>query len=227
MSKNAVIIVAGGHGSRFGSTVPKQFLELHGLPVLMHTINAFASAGIPNLQIVLVLPSDQWDFWASLVQRYGFSTAVSLAPGGATRFLSVRNGLAVVDPGTDGVIAVHDGVRPLVTRKLISRAFSEAAKFGSAIPAVEVTDTIRMLQPNGSSITVPRSSLRAVQTPQAFRAHDLRQAYCREPEPSFTDDASVMEAAGHTMHLIEGETTNIKITHPHDLSIASLLLNNL
>lgn len=225
--ENSVIIVAGGRGTRFGGPLPKQFLELAGRPVLMRTIEAFSSAGISGLEIVVVLPPDQHGLWRDLCRRHGFAVPHVVASGGASRFESVRNGLRMAQAPDGGVIAVHDGVRPLASQAMIGRVMQAARLSGAAIPVVPVTDSVRCLDGDGgSSHTVPRSQLRAVQTPQAFSAALLRRAYCVGPSDAFTDDASVVEASGHAVTLVDGEPTNIKITHPADIAVAEMLMGN-
>lgn len=224
--ENSVIIVAGGRGTRFGGPLPKQFLELAGRPVLMRTIEAFAAAGISGLEIVVVLPPDQHGLWRDLCRKHGFSVPHVVAGGGASRFESVRNGLRIAQAPDGGVIAVHDGVRPLVPQSVIGRVMQAARLGGAAIPVVPVTDSVRRLDAGGASHAVPRSQLRAVQTPQAFSAALLRQAYRTEPSSDFTDDASVVEAAGHAVTLVDGDPVNIKITHPADIAVAEILMSN-
>ncbi len=230
MTHNTVIIVAGGRGTRFGGPVPKQFLKMSGRPVLMHTIEAFATAGISGLKIIVTLPHDQRDTWQELCREHAFAVEHQVVDGGQSRFESVRNAIAAIEASgaCSGVIAVHDGVRPLVSTSLIGRAFSEAAAKGSAIPVVAVTDSIRRIDStgDGQSHIVPRAELRAVQTPQAFDAQRLIAAYHTEPSDAFTDDASVYEAAGHSVHLIDGDTRNIKITHPIDIVVAEKTAEN-
>lgn len=222
--KRYTIIVAGGKGSRFGSNIPKQFLPLAGTPVLMHTINRFAEC---NTHIIVVLPEDQIEDWIAMCSEYNFTTSHDIVAGGSTRFGSVKNALDTITPGTSDLIAVHDGVRPLVTREIIEEAFNTADAHGSAIPAVEVTDTTRILADDGvSSQALLRSSLRAVQTPQVFDALLLKSAYEAPYSEAFTDDASVVEAAGHSVTLTQGSPRNIKITHSIDLLIAEDLLRN-
>lgn len=229
MTHNTVIIVAGGRGTRFGGPIPKQFLKMNGRPVLMHTIEAFATAGISNLKIIVTLPSNQRHTWRDLCLEHGFTVTHRVVDGGASRFESVRNAIAEIEAETgscDGVIAVHDGVRPLVSADLIGRAFAVAASKGSAIPVVAVTDSVRRVNADGRSHTVPRSELRAVQTPQAFDSASLIAAYHTEPSDAFTDDASVYEAAGNSVYLIDGDTRNIKITHPIDIVVAEKTAEN-
>lgn len=220
----AVIIVAGGKGRRMGGDVPKQFLPLEGRPVLMRTIDRFRQFD-PTMQIVLVLPKDQQDYWQRLCGQYGLAdpSRVILADGGAERFHSVRNGLLMVSSDTD-LIGIHDGVRPFVSQDVISACYAEAASSGAAIPVVPVVETLRHLYNRESSITVPRSDYRLVQTPQVFQADLLRRAYEQPFRDTFTDDASVVEALGHSVTFVEGNRENIKLTTPFDLRVASVLL---
>lgn len=218
------IIVAGGKGSRFGSDIPKQFLPLAGMPVLMHTINRFAEC---NTHIVVVLPKTQITDWETLCREHSFTTPHATVSGGNTRFASVKNALDTITPQEGDLIAVHDGVRPLVTREIIEEAFNTALSHGSAIPVVEVTDTTRQLDDNGvTSHALLRASLRAVQTPQIFDALLLKSAYDVPFTEAFTDDASVVETFGHSVTLTHGSPRNIKITHSIDLLIAEELLRN-
>lgn len=218
------IIVAGGQGTRFGSDTPKQFLPLKGMPVLMHTIQKFAKC---NAKIIVVLPQAQIEMWKTLCDTHAFGTPHSVVSGGNSRFGSVKNALDTITPQAGDLVAVHDGVRPLVTQDIIEEAFHTAEACGTAIPTVEVTDTTRQLSSDGTSSKVLfRSSLRAVQTPQTFDASLLKQAYNTPFSDTFTDDASVVEAAGHSVTLTHGSPQNIKITHPIDLLIAEELLKN-
>ena len=221
--KKYVIIVAGGSGTRFGSQLPKQFLPLAGKPVLMHTIEKFAAA-IPGIEVIVVLPQSQQEFWLSLCAENRFEIAHRVVAGGDSRYASVKNGLDSID-GDNAIVAVHDGVRPLVSERVIRDSFTTAAADGSAIPVVEVTDSVRQITADGSSMALDRASLRAVQTPQTFSLSLLREAYSGGYSPLFTDDASVVEAAGHKVALFDGDTTNIKITRPADLAIAQLIIN--
>ncbi len=226
--KRYAIIVAGGAGTRFGSAMPKQFLLLAGLPVLMHTVRKFARC---EAQVVLVLPAAQMELWQELCAKHHFEVECTVTSGGSSRFESVKNGLRVVaslagDDTAGSVVAVHDGVRPLVSQQVIDRAYCDAASYGSAVPVVAVTDSIRHIEPDGTSRAMRRDELVAVQTPQTFALDALLSAYDAELSPMFTDDASVMEAAGHTVHLIEGNHDNIKITHPGDIAIAENILKN-
>lgn len=224
-SKRYAIIVAGGSGKRFGSELPKQFLPLAGdKAVLMHTIEKFHQA---DATIVVVLPAEHQQLWIDMCKESNFPVTHTIANGGATRFESVRNGLAAIEGLESGdVVAVHDGVRPLVSVELINRCYSTAQAAGSAIPVVNPSDSIRQVMADGSSQQLLRSSLRAVQTPQTFLASWLLGAYDVEESPLFTDDASVVEAAGHQVTLVDGEVTNLKITTPIDMVVATELINN-
>lgn len=215
-----VIIVAGGSGSRLGGPLPKQFRMLGSLPVLGHAINAFART-LHSTQIVVVLPEGQIDFWKNLAARFDIAKHTCTA-GGPQRFHSVRNGLSAL-PRTVALIAVHDGVRPLVSSDLILKAVECAAAHGTAIPVVEAVDSLRQLTPDGSH-PIDRNTLRIVQTPQVFDAELLRRAYELDYSPDFTDDASVVERAGHAVTLCHGERGNLKITTADDLPIAEAIL---
>ncbi len=220
MERVGVIIVAGGAGTRCGGRIPKQFALLGGKPVLARTIDNFAQA-LPGSEIVVVLPADQIDFWQNLRARFEVAPHAVTA-GGAERFDSVRCGLEALVSDV-GLIAVQDGVRPLGTPKLIRRTAAVAAEHGSAIPVVEATDSYREAAGDGSR-ALDRRRLRIVQTPQIFRADLLRAAYRVERRPDFTDDASVVEHAGHAVRLCEGERQNLKITVPEDFAVAEALL---
>lgn len=214
------IIVAGGRGLRMGGELPKQFLPLSGKPVLMRTLELFEGE---VSRIILVLPEDHIPFWKELCQRYHFTLPHTVALGGETRFHSVRSGLSHLPQA--GLVAVHDGVRPLASRALIRRSFEEAERSGAALPACPVTDSLRLHQEEGKSEAVDRSRYMAVQTPQTFDLGRLQRAYEQAYSPLFTDDASVYEAASlGSITLIDGEETNIKLTTPRDLLLAELLL---
>lgn len=217
-----VIIVAGGSGLRMGGTLPKQFQLLGNEPMLVRTIRAFATA-LPEAPIVAVLPAAYADYWRDLSARFD-TPAHRVVTGGAERFHSVRAGLAAL-PDDVTLIAIHDGARPLVSTELIHRTVTCAASCGSAIPVVAPADSFRETEgDNGASHIVDRRRLRAVQTPQVFDAALLRRAYAVEYDPTFTDDASVVERAGHTVQLCEGERRNFKITEPEDRIAAEALL---
>ena len=219
-TRRHAIVVAGGSGTRFGATTPKQFCLLGGIPVLMRTLDKFAAAGAT---LTLVLPQDHFPLWHDLCRQHSYLTVHRVVAGGKTRYESVAAGLKALSPAPDDLVAVHDGVRPLVSTSLIERAFDTAAEHGSAIPVIAVSDTIRAVDDNGSH-QLARESLRAVQTPQVFRASLLTGAYDAGFSPLFTDDASVVEHNGGTVTLIEGETTNIKITHPIDMVVAEQII---
>lgn len=218
------IIVAGGKGLRMGCDLPKQFIPVEGLPVLMRTLETFHTYDAA-LHIILVLPRDHQAYWHELCRNYTFEVPHRIADGGATRFHSVQNGLALVD-APEALVAVHDGVRPFVSHDVIGRCLAEAETHGAVVPVVPVVETLRRLT-DADSITVPRDAYRLVQTPQTFRASLLRQAYAQPYSDAFTDDASVVEALGHTVHLVEGNRENIKLTTPFDLVIARALVKNL
>ena len=215
------LIVAGGKGLRMGSELPKQFLPIGGKPVLMHRLEAFHRFD-KRMQLILVLPRDQQGFWRELCETHGFNIRHEIADGGETRFHSVKNGLALIN-GIGGMVGVHDGVRPFVSQEVIARCFREAAVRKAVIPVIDVVETVRHLTGSGSE-TVNRNDYKLVQTPQVFDADLLRRAYEQEFTPFFTDDASVVEAMGVPVHLVEGNRENIKITTPFDLKVASALL---
>ncbi|HEY5507321.1 MAG TPA: 2-C-methyl-D-erythritol 4-phosphate cytidylyltransferase [Paludibacter sp.] len=219
MNKTA-IIVAGGKGERMNADVPKQFLEIQGKPILMHTLEAFINFDA-SLQLILVLPAAQVDFWQTLCEAHDFNIPHQIVAGGQTRFQSVKNGLDAVK--VPAIVAIHDGVRPLVSKDTISRCFDAAAKFGAAIPTMDSIESIRFVDANGSK-SVDRTAYKMVQTPQVFDAELLKKAYEQEFSALFTDDASVVEAMGVTVQLVEGNRENIKITTEFDLIVAERLL---
>ena len=209
---NTVIIVAGGRGLRMESDIPKQFLELNGKPVLMHTIEAFIKFDA-DITMILVLPEDQFSYWAQLCQKHDFKIQHLKVKGGSTRFESVKNGLSQAPD--KGLIGVHDGVRPFIRPETIERIYSEASQHGNAIPAIAPAESIRIEAKDGNQI-VDRSTVRLIQTPQVFEATKLKEAYKIEYSNTFTDDASVYEANNQKIHLVEGQPGNIKITTPSD-----------
>ena len=217
----SIIIVAGGKGLRMGGDIPKQFLPIGGKPILMHTIDRFLQYDA-SMQVVLVLPESQQDYWRTLCQQYHFSQPYALANGGETRFHSVKNGLAKVSPDAT-LIGVHDGVRPFVSLDTIRATYEEAARSEAVVPVIDVVETVRHLINPQVSETVPRSDYKLVQTPQVFSATLLRQAYAQPYTDFFTDDASVVERFGHPVTLVPGNRENIKITTPFDLTIAEAL----
>lgn len=219
---NAVIIVAGGKGLRMGGDIPKQFLPIGGKPILMHTIDRFLQYDA-SMEVVLVLPESQQEYWHSLCEQYQFSQPYTLANGGEARFHSVKNGLAKVSPDAT-LIGVHDGVRPFVSLDTIRAAYEEAGRSEAVVPVIDVVETVRHIRGEKESETVPRSDYKLVQTPQVFSAYLLRKAYHQPYTEFFTDDASVVERFGHPVTLVSGNRENIKITTPFDLTIANALV---
>ncbi|MDB5261983.1 MAG: 2-C-methyl-D-erythritol 4-phosphate cytidylyltransferase [Adhaeribacter sp.] len=217
----AAILVAGGMGTRLQSQVPKQFISIGGQPILMHTIRRFYTYH-PDLQLVVVLPRDQVAKWQALCFTHVFEIKHEVVAGGNTRFRSVKNGLAAI-AAPDGLVAVHDGVRPFVPVSVIREAFAVAAKKGNAVVAVPLKDSIRQVFQTESK-ALDRSQYRLIQTPQCFRLPLLRQAYELPEEPTFTDDAAVVERLGQKINLVAGSYENIKITTPEDLAWAEHLL---
>lgn len=215
------IIVAGGSGTRMHSSVPKQFLLLNGLPVLMHTINAFYQSK-SQPQIIIVLPEDAHQYWHDLCAAHHFEIPHSLTSGGQTRFHSVKKGLSLVEQD-DAIVAVHDAVRPLIAREIIDDSYDCAAKYGNAIVAIKSRDSVRQIKDNRSR-SLLRDEIYLIQTPQTFQMGQLRQAYQQPFDESFTDDASVVELTGVNINLIGGSYQNIKITYPEDIAIAEFLL---
>lgn len=216
-----VVIVAAGSGRRMGGSIPKQFMIAGGEPLLVRTINTFAEA-LPAADIVVVLSADQTDFWKNLSARFDVARH-RIVTGGSERFHSVKAGIAALGEDTR-FIAVHDGVRALVTKRLIIRTLQAAIGSGAAIPAVAPVDSFRVMDDDGLSHPADRSRLRMIQTPQIFDAQLLRRAYESEYDPTFTDDASVVERAGGAVTLCEGERNNIKITTADDLAIAEAII---
>lgn len=218
--KTYALILAGGKGLRMGADLPKQFLPLAGKPVLMHTLEAFYEAD-PTTEIILVLPEAHQAYWAELCVHHAFTLKHQVATGGEVRFESVQNGLKLIS--NDGLVAVHDGVRPLVKPSLIKKCFEAAAAKGAVIPVFELTESIRRIE-GERSFAEDRSCFRSVQTPQTFRSDILMKAYEQPYKDVFTDDASVVEAAGYEIALVDGHRENIKITNPQDLLLAEQLL---
>ena len=221
-SDRTVIIVAGGAGTRMGADVPKQFLLLQGKPILMHTIRVFSSIS-SIADIILVLPELQIDHWSELCKKYDFNIPHTIVKGGETRFRSVSNGLDKVS-NLDALVAIHDGVRPLISTDVVENCFRAAALFGNAIPVIKPVESVR-LSDNTNSYPVDRDKVYLVQTPQVFKASIIKRCYEVSWPPSFTDDASVLEFSGENIHLVEGNRENIKITTPLDLTIAEVIFN--
>ncbi|MBL7862277.1 MAG: 2-C-methyl-D-erythritol 4-phosphate cytidylyltransferase [Cyclobacteriaceae bacterium] len=220
-NKEFALIVAGGKGTRIKSRLPKQFLELHGKPILMHTLDAFFRYS-EKIQIVLVLPEDDFQTWRDLCDRYRYQQPVILQKGGETRFQSVKNGLEKIEG--PGLVAIHDGVRPLVSEDIIGASFRLAAVHQSAVAAVRLKESIRMTDQDNTK-AVDRSRFRLIQTPQTFSIDLIKQAYQLKEDTTLTDDASVAERLGHTISLFEGSYLNIKITTPEDLIVAEALMS--
>ncbi len=217
------ILVAGGSGTRMGADRPKQFLELLGEPVLLHTLRRFTEPALSVQQCVIVLPADQFDTWHQLCARHEVAIPHAVVAGGHSRWASVRNGLAYLAGQEAGLVAVHDGVRPLVPAAVVDAAYEAAAAHGTAVVAVAPKDSVRALSTDGNH-ALDRATLRLVQTPQVFELSLLRRAYELPEEVAFTDDASVVERLGQTIHLVEGDYRNLKITTPEDLLLAEALM---
>lgn len=219
--KEYALIVAGGKGTRMKKDISKQFIELKGLPILMHTINAF-KAYSNEVDIILVLPPDEIDIWNNLCEKHNYTVDVTVAHGGDSRFQSVKNGLSKID-NSEGLVAIHDGVRPLVGKDIIGASFRLAAVHQSAVAAVRLKESIRITDQDTTK-AVDRSDYRLIQTPQTFDLGLIKKAYEIKEEASLTDDASVAEKSGHKISLFEGSYSNIKITTPEDLIIAEALM---
>ena len=189
----------------------------------MRTIEVFRQA-YPDIHIILVLPASQQEHWQQLCREYAFGVPFRIADGGETRFHSVSNGLKLVPDDAEGIVGVHDGVRPFVSVETVRRCYDEAVGRGAVVPVVSVVETVRQIREDGTSVTVPRDAYKLVQTPQAFRVSLLKEAYRQPYIPAFTDDASVVEALGKPVHLVEGNRENIKITTPADIRFANGLL---
>lgn len=219
-SKCYAVIVAGGQGTRMGNAVPKQFLDLNGKPVLYHTVKAFREA-IPSVHIILVLPAQQISYAHMILQYFNNGIDITVVPGGETRYHSVQNGISGIPD--DAIIFVHDGVRPLVSKAIILRCLAAANEYGSAIPAINATDSVRVIDGTHSQ-PIDRSKLKMVQTPQTFKASILLPAMQQPYQDTFTDEATVVEYYGQSVTLVEGEKSNLKITTQDDMTIASALM---
>lgn len=220
MTQRSAIIVAGGSGKRMGSTMPKQFLLLAGKPLLCHSIAAFHRYD-PAMELIVVLPAEQRLAWEDLCREHQFNVPHKVVRGGAERFHSVGEGLKKVMH--DGLVAVHDGVRPMITPALIERCFAAAQAHGAAIPVLPVSSSLRKMHGDASR-AVDRGTYRLVQTPQCFSVPLLCKAFQQPYDPAFTDEATLVERAGAKVFLVEGEEHNIKVTTPWDLWLAELLL---
>jgi len=220
--KKFAVIVAGGSGSRMKSEIPKQFMELCGKPVLMHTIEVFHSFDKES-SIILVLPDSQKNFWAELCKKHLFSVPHLIVSGGQTRFDSVKNGLSKIDE--EGIVFIHDGVRPLVSLLTIEKCHQMALKNGNAIPVLHITESLRKRKDH-QSVSVDRTLYLSVQTPQTFRSNQILKAYEQDFDAAYTDDASVAEKAGFPIFMVDGNRENIKITTPEDLIIADAFMRH-
>jgi len=221
--KKFALIVAGGSGSRMNSIVPKQFMEIAGRPVLMHTFEAFYNYD-SKLEFVLVLPEKHLTPWKELCDKYRFDLNHKIAFGGKTRFHSVKNGLELVSD--EGIVFIHDGVRPLVSQQTLQNCFETANTKGNALPVVPVSESVRMVE-KSENRAVDRSKYFLVQTPQTFQTGLIKEAYIKATSDLFTDDATVLESMGTNIHLVDGNRENIKITFPEDLLYAKMILSPL
>lgn len=220
-----MIIVAGGHGTRMGSDIPKQFLKIDGKPILMRTLERFHDYD-PEIHLIVVLPKEQQEYWHKLCEEYHFTIPHEIADGGETRFQSSKNGLALIPDDAEGLVGFHDGVRPFVSHDTIRRCIEMAEEEYTAIPVVPVTSTLRHIDPRGGGFNVDRSLYREVQTPQVFDITLARQAFNQPDRSQFTDDSSVIESLGCKVSIVEGNRENIKITTPFDLTIAEAIIRN-
>lgn len=217
------VIVAGGRGTRMGADIPKQFILIDGKPIVVHTIENFYHFD-KSSKIILVLPVDQIPYWKEIEEKYPLGASVKVVSGGESRFHSVKNGLEEVPNGA--IVAIHDAVRPFVAHTTIQNTIESAKVHGNGIPAIDVTDSYRIVDSMISNRAIERSNLRAIQTPQTFQSSAIKKAIEANYSESFTDDASVLEFAGNRIHLVQGNEENIKITRPFDLKLAEVLLNN-
>lgn len=220
--KKYAVVVAGGAGTRMGTDLPKQFLLIQGKPVLYYTIKSFLDA-FPDIEIILVLPELQMELGKEIIDGYFSESNIHLASGGETRFHSVKNGLALVEE--ESVVFVHDGVRCLAGKELLIRCFNKALETGSAIPVTECRDSLRLITEDGH-VVLDRTAVRLVQTPQTFHSKLLLPAYAIDYKERFTDEATVAEAFGIELTLVEGDPDNIKITTPVDLAVAEQILSH-
>jgi len=219
--KRAVIIVAAGSGSRMGGELPKQYMELLGKPIIIHTLETFRRFD-PGMQVIVVLAPAHRQYWEKLAGSYELARGIRLTNGGNTRYDSVKNGLAHIEEAE--IVGIHDAVRPLVSPDTLLRAYAAAEQEGSGIPVIEMEESVRKKDQNGDSEHLDRSSIKKVQTPQVFESHRIKKAYQQPYDPSFTDDASVYESVFGRVALVEGNRENIKITSPTDMKLALLLM---
>jgi 2-C-methyl-D-erythritol 4-phosphate cytidylyltransferase len=221
--KKYAIIVAGGSGSRMGTETPKQFLELKGKPVLMHSMNRFFDFD-KNIQLIIVLPEKQVELWKTLCNVHQFELSHEIVIGGTERFYSVKNGLSLVED--NALVAIHDAVRPLVNTNTIKNAFDSANQYGSGIPTIPLNDSLRKIE-GEDNFAVPRKAYQIIQTPQCFSSSLLLEAFKQDYHSNFTDDATVLEAMGIKVYLTKGNSENIKITTPADFKIAEALIDEI
>lgn len=218
---NAVVVVAGGSGRRMGRNIPKQYLDLQGKPLIIHTLKKFLQFD-PGMKVVLVMASGHRKFWDVISISYDQSSGIVVAAGGETRYDSVKNGLQYIDDGL--IVGIHDAVRPFVSAETIARCYAAAGETGSGIPVMEMDESVRMIQSSNRSVHMDRLKLRRVQTPQVFKSEMIKDAYSQPFDPAFTDDASVFESQYENITLVEGNPENIKITTPTDWQLASVLI---
>jgi 2-C-methyl-D-erythritol 4-phosphate cytidylyltransferase len=216
----SVIVVAGGQGTRMNSDTPKQFMLLGGRPLLLHTLQKFIDYD-KHIELILVLSTDLKEQWKHLCNTFKFTFPYKLVSGGKTRFHSVKNGLEYISEGR--LVGIHDAARPFVSTEVIARTFSKAQEVGNAVPSIAVGDSVRIIQ-DSSNRPIDRNKLQIIQTPQVFRSELIKEAYENANSTDFTDDAGVLENAGHAIHLVQGTAENFKITTPFDLEMAQVYL---
>lgn len=216
-----VVIVAGGSGKRMKSELPKQFIKLTGRPVLLHTLYVFYEFD-RELKIIIVLHADYFDLWKSICEKYSCSVPHRVIKGGETRFCSVKNGLEAID-NEDGLVAIHDAVRPLVNKQTIKRCFDNAMRYGNALPAISPNESVRITIAGGNK-PIDKENIFLVQTPQVFSVARIKKAYKQKQRPDFTDDATVFEASGGIINIVPGDPLNIKLTTPVDMEFAITVL---
>lgn len=221
MTNKAAILVAGGRGTRMGGPIAKQYLPVAGQPVLMRTLSVFYQVD-SSIDLILVLPESDFSYWEELCAEYKFTIPHRLVTGGNSRFQSVRNGLSSLDSETK-LVAIHDGVRPFVSQKVIEESFEVAERAGSAIAVIALKDSIRKLKDDGKSFCEERQYYRLVQTPQTFQVEKIKKAFAVTELQQFTDDATVYENQGWQVTLISGNAENIKITTPEDMDYAEFI----
>lgn len=218
------VIVAAGSGMRMGAPIPKQFLEVGGAPILMHTLNRFVAFDAA-IRLVVVLHPDYVEFWRSLCEKHDYRVPHTIVAGGSERFFSVQKAIQSLAETEDAIVGIHDAVRPMVSVATLKRCYETAQSTGSAVPCILVNDSMRMVDANGNR-SIDRSSLRIIQTPQCFSLSLLRRAFTQDYRLAFTDDASVVEALGESIELVEGNRENIKVTTPEDMHWLNVLLTN-